>query len=188
MGCLKVSESRDMMTIKELAETLNLPRNKVAYQVSKLDSKHIVKINGINYLDKEAQLLVSEALTDKKNHIVTQEKELVDRQLKQLKEQLESKDSQITQLHRLLDQQQQLTLQSNRQIESLQLQLVQSIEEAHPVVDISKFRESLEYQDEEMEALKQKLEQQIMENELLKEEQIKYQATLNKKWWQKIFL
>ena len=181
-----MSGTSELITIKELADSLNLPKSKISYQVSKLDSDLIIKKGGINYIKKEGQSLIKEAFKSELS-VVMPHDENSKREIKLLKEQLESKDSQITQLHRLLDQQQQLTLQSNHQIETLQMQLVESVENAHPAIDISKFRESLEDQHEEIEQLKLTLEEKREENQILKHELELTNEESKKKWWQRIF-
>jgi len=128
-----MTSKKDMMTIKELADSLNMPKNKINYQVSKLDTKYIVVLNGIKHLTKQGQKLILVSLgidkpfnsSDQLNTDSDDFKHLI----KQQEEQLKSKDSQIEKLHTLLDQQQQLTLQSNKQIEKLQIQLGTTIKE-----------------------------------------------------------
>ena len=47
--------TKELKTIKQLADELGIPKNKVNYQVSKLNRDFIVKINGIKYLKNEAE-------------------------------------------------------------------------------------------------------------------------------------
>lgn len=179
--------SENLLTVKELAERLNVTKNQVNYQCTKLDSQLIVKIKGVNYLKEEAQEIIKKALSQ--TQVVKKEtpSDSHHEQLRQLKNQLEVKDSQITQLYRLLDQQQQLTLQSNRQVEKLQLQLTESFEKDFPVIDVSKLRDSLEEQHKAFEEIKKQLDQKEKENQLLQEEKMQLEKEARKSWLQKIF-
>jgi DNA-binding transcriptional regulator YhcF (GntR family) len=101
VGGMVMETSENLLTVRELAEQLNVSKNQVNYQCSKLDSQLIVKIKGVNYLKEEAQEIIKSALHQ--NQVVKKkETPNINRdQLKQLKDQLEVKDSQITQLYRL---------------------------------------------------------------------------------------
>lgn len=172
--------SKKMMTVRELAENLNVSKAKINYQCSKIDSQLIMKIKGINYLTEEAQEIIKKALTE--NHVATPVtvSDTYEQQLKELKNQLEVKDSQITQLYRLLDQQQQLTLQSNNQIEVLQLQLRESFEKDFPIIDVSKLRDSLEEQHRAFEVIKLQLDEKEKELQEEKSKKSWFQRLLNK--------
>lgn len=78
-------------TIKEFADELGIPKSKVHYQVSKLDSNRIVVLNDFKH------------------------------QIKQLEMQISIKDEQIATLHNLLDQQQQLQLKTQQMLEEKNL-------------------------------------------------------------------
>jgi len=187
VGGMVMETSENLLTVRELAEGLNVSKNQVNYQCSKLDSQLIVKIKGVNYLKEEAQEIIKNALHQ--NQVVKKKEtpNINHDQLKQLKDQLEVKDSQITQLYRLLDQQQQLTLQSNRQVEKLQLQLTESFEKDFPVIDVSRLRDSLEEQHKAFEEIKKQLDQKEKENQLLQEEKIQLEKENRKSWLQKLF-
>lgn len=179
--------SENLLTVRELAEGLNVSKNQINYQCSKLDSQLIVKIKGVNYLKEEAQEIIKNALHQNQVAKKKETPNLTHDQLKQLKDQLEVKDSQITQLYRLLDQQQQLTLQSNRQVEKLQLQLTESFEKDFPVIDVSRLRDSLEEQHKAFEEIKKQLDQKEKENQLLQEEKLELEKMARKSWLQKLF-
>jgi len=130
-------------TIKELADDLNVSKDKIKYQVRKLPRELPVKIDGVTYLNSVAISTILNSMgvkiPSKKqgyNPPVTHElpsENIVDLLKKELKKKdslLVEKDMQINKLldhhgemQKLLDQQQQLTLQSNKQIEKLQNQL-----------------------------------------------------------------
>lgn len=179
--------SENMLTVKELADKLNLSKAKINYQCSKLDSHLIVKNKGINYLTEEAQMLITKAISTTQQVPTNLQVGSTEEYLKELKKQLEVKDSQITQLYRLLDQQQQLTLQSNQQVEKLQLQLTDSYEKDFPVIDVTNLRESLEEQHKAFEVIKEQLDQKEMENQLLHEEKMQLAEMADKTWFQKLF-
>lgn len=115
-------------TIKEFADELGISKNRMNYQVSKLNTDYILKLNGVKYLTSQAQEEIKSSLGIKSsigiNSTLNSELNNFKHQIKQLENQLLSKDEQINKLHDLIDQQQQLTLQANKQIEQLQSQLV----------------------------------------------------------------
>lgn len=187
VGGMVMETSENLLTVRELAEGLNVSKNQINYQCSKLDSQLIVKIKGVNYLKEEAQEIIKNALHQNQVAKKKETPNLNHDQLKQLKDQLEVKDSQITQLYRLLDQQQQLTLQSNRQVEKLQLQLTESFEKDFPVIDVSRLRDSLEEQHKAFEEIKKQLDQKEKENQLLQEEKLELEKMARKSWLQKLF-
>jgi len=184
-----------MMTIKELADSLNMPKNKINYQVSKLDTNYIVVLNGIKHITKQGQSLILESLGIEKPFNLNTElnTELNDFKhlIKQLETQLENKDSQIENLHNLLDQQQQLTLQSNKQIDKLQLQLetvtTTAEEKKEPKVENTPVEESVDNQEQQNDQLKQDLEQKNLENEELKKQVADLQQSSKKGFWQRLF-
>ncbi len=83
-----MAASENMMTVRELAETLNVSKAKINYQCSKIDSQLIVKIKGVNYLTEEAQKLIKKTLIE--NQVTTQVTvpNTNEQQLKELKNQL----------------------------------------------------------------------------------------------------
>lgn len=181
-----------MLTIKELADSLNLPKSKINYQVSKLDNDYIVVLNGIKHLTKDGQILIKQSLG---LHDVFEDSSNLNSNLddfeqlfKHFESQLNAKNQQIDKLHTLLDQQQQLTLQSNKQIDKLQLQL-ETKEEVHNSegVDINKFKESMKHQQQQLDQLKSELEQKNLENEELKETVDKLSKYPKKGFWQRLF-
>lgn len=175
-----------MLTIKELADSLNLPKSKINYQVSKLDSDYIVVLNGIKHLTKDGQNLIKQALgvndvfEDSSNS--NSNLDGFEQLFKHFESQLNAKNQQIDKLHTLLDQQQQLTLQSNKQIDKLQLQLETKEEEKHnsDEVDISNVQQQLDQ-------LKSELEQKKLENEELKVTVEELNQPPKKSFWQRLF-
>ena len=177
---------KGMLTIKELADSLDLPKSKINYQVSKLDSDYIVVLNGIKHLTKDGQTLIKQSLglhdvfedSSKPNSNLDGFEQL----FKHFESQLNAKNQQIDKLHTLLDQQQQLTLQSNKQIDKLQLQLETKEEEKHnsDEVDINNVQQQLDQ-------LKSELEQKNLENEELKVTVEELNQPPKKSFWQRLF-
>ena len=120
----------DLMTVKELADKLDTTKNRVAYQVRKVADDNIKLIDGVQYLNKQAQDQVINAIkqldieqsADIKQE-ETQEKsdnntvinllkqriesleiltETLQAQLEQRDDQLSAKDTQINQLHTII--------------------------------------------------------------------------------------
>lgn len=110
-----------MLTIKELADSLDLPKSKINYQMSKLDSNYIVVLNGIKHLTKDGQRLIKQSLGLKEsiedNPNLNSNLDGFEQLFKHFESQLNTKNQQIDKLHTLLDQQQQLTLQRNKQLD-----------------------------------------------------------------------
>ena len=175
-----------MLTIKELADSLDLPKSKINYQVSKLDSDYIVVLNGIKHLTKDGQNLIKQALgvndifEDSSN--LNSNLDSFEQLFKHFESQLNAKNQQIDNLHTLLDQQQQLTLQSNKQIDKLQLQLETREEEKHisDEVDLSNVQQQFEQ-------LKHELELKNLENEKLKVTVKELTPSPKKNFWQRLF-
>lgn len=118
----------DLMTIKELAEKLDTTKNKVAYQVRKLDVENIEIIKGTQYLNKQAQSIISDAIkqlnsdelnSDKQHESVANDAIVIDllkqrinsleSNIESLNSHLQAKDKQINQLHTIIATQSQQT-------------------------------------------------------------------------------
>lgn len=120
----------DLMTVKQLADKLNTTKNRVAYQVRKMADDNIRLIDGVQYLDKQAQQQVIDAIKQlniddssvgKQQSSIEQHadndaikllkqriesletlRETLQAQLRQLDGQLSAKDVQINQLHTII--------------------------------------------------------------------------------------
>lgn len=132
----------NLMTVKQLADKLGTTKNRVAYQVRKVADEHIRLIDGVQYLSKQAQEQIIEAIkqlnstesTDDKQQSAVEQSadndaikllkqriesletltETLQAQLRQLDGQLSAKDAQINQLHTIIATQAQ---QAGRMIE-----------------------------------------------------------------------
>lgn len=120
----------DLMTVKQLADKLNITKNRVAYQVRKIADDNIRLIDGVQYLDKQAQQQVIDAIkqlniddsADSEQQSTVEQsvdndairllqqriesletlRETLQAQLKQRDGQLSAKDAQINQLHTII--------------------------------------------------------------------------------------
>lgn len=138
--------SEKLKTIKELADELGVSKKKVHYQVSKLDSNLIHRLDGTIYLGNKATKVIKEhigyipdekidtlsiqnryQLDAEKNKLIDEKSEQINylkEQIKNKDEQLSVKDEQIKSLveaqkhtQNLLDQQQQLALKDKNLLE-----------------------------------------------------------------------
>jgi len=177
-----------MLTIKELADSLDLPKSKINYQVSKLDSNYIVILNGIKHLTKDGQRLIKKSLGLKEavrdNPNLNSNLDGFEQLFKHFESQLNAKNQQIDKLHTLLDQQQQLTLQRDKQIDKLQFQLETKENDLSNSEEVEKM--STENQ-QQLIQLKSELEQKNLENEELKETVEKLSDSPKKGFWQRLF-
>lgn len=110
-----------MKTIKQIADDLKVPKDKVKYQVRKLPVNYLVKKGNVTYIKNEGIKRIQENI-GKSYPGNTQEKSgenkegyppiinLLQATIETLQKQLEVKDSQISELLKLNDQQQQLFL------------------------------------------------------------------------------
>lgn len=120
----------ELVTVKQLADKLDITKNRVAYQVRKVADDNIRLINGVQYLNKQAQQQVIDAikqlniddLADSEQQSTVEQtadndaikllkqriesletlRETLQAQLKQRDGQLDAKDAQINQLHTII--------------------------------------------------------------------------------------
>lgn len=183
---------KDMLTIKEFADSLNLPKNKINYQVSKLNDDYIVKINGIKYLTKEVQTLIKQSLdlnepsnlNDKLDTDLNSFKHLFEH----FESQLNSKDQQIDRLQTLLDQQQQLTLQGNKQIDKLQLLLDSDSESSEQLKkQMTDSELMLDVQSRMITQLEEIIEEKTERNKLILHELAELRKKNRTSFWRRLF-
>ena len=120
-------------TIKEIADSLNISKDKARYRVSKLPRDFTYQKGGITYV-KNAGFKAIKAdigtLNDVQERVISHTNNALDslisfleKEVDEKNEQLSKKDYQLEKMQKLLDQQQQLSLQANKQIQQLQEQL-----------------------------------------------------------------
>jgi len=127
-------------TIKEIADNLNITKDKARYRVSKLPRDFTYQKDGITYvknkgfkaIEKDLGVLlnVGEKEVSHSNNVVDSMMSLLKKEIEEKNEQLSKKDYQLEKMQKLLDQQQQLTLQANSQIQQLQEQLALTHEQS----------------------------------------------------------
>ena len=126
--------SENLKTIKELADELGVSKKKIHYQVSKLDSDLIQKLDGTIYLDNRAITAIKEnigyvsktkldsgAIQNRQHldsELDTQNTKLIhekSEQINYLKEQIKNKDNQIS----VKDEQIKSLVEAQKQIQNL---------------------------------------------------------------------
>jgi len=135
-------------TIKEIADNLNITKDKARYRVSKLPRDFTYQKDGVTYVKKKGIKAIEEDLgmllnVGKKefthsNNALDSMMSLLKKELEEKNEQLSKKDYQLEKMQKLLDQQQQLTLQANSQIQQLQEQLALTHEQSEVEEEESK--------------------------------------------------
>lgn len=125
----------DLKTIKELADELGIEKKKVSYQVTKLDSSLVTKLDGKIHLSDVAISMIkanlgildngeftdqSDSELDTFSQYLVAEKEI---QIELLSNENEFLKKQVSELNTLLDQQQQLQLKTQQILEEKTLML-----------------------------------------------------------------
>ena len=199
--------SENLKTIKELADELGVPKKKIHYQVSKLDSHLIQKLDGTIYLDKSAITAIKEnigyvsktkldsgAIQNRQHldsELDTQNTKLIhekSEQINYLKEQIKNKDNQISvkdeQIKSLVEAQKQIQNLLDQQ-QRLALQDKKLLEEYRAENDNLKAlkmpsEDKKENQSqEEVQTLKKQME--ALNDKIKGQEQLNNQVS--KKWW-----
>jgi predicted transcriptional regulator len=117
-----IDEKKELKTIKELADELNVSKDKVKYQVRKLPSEFTSKENGITYITSAGIEVIKGNIVGKTPYSKTSESpnDYLVNQLAFFQKELEKKNNQIEKLHQLLENQQVLnkqTLEDKKQLE-----------------------------------------------------------------------
>lgn len=111
-------------TIKQLADELNVSKDKVKYQVRKLPSELTIKENGITYIKNTGIEIIKENILGKIPNEKTSEfpNNYLVNQLEFLQKEVKDKNNQIEKLHQLLENQQILTKQTLDEKKQLELE------------------------------------------------------------------
>ena len=111
-------------TIKQLADELNVSKDKVKYQVRKLPSELTIKENGITYIKNAGIEIIKENIQGKIPNAKTGElpNDYLVNQLEFFQKELEKKNTQIDHLQQLLENQQILTKQTLDEKKQLELE------------------------------------------------------------------
>lgn len=169
--------SENLKTIKELADELGVSKKKIHYQVSKLDSDLIQKLDGTIYLDNRAITAIKEnigyvsktkldsgAIQNRQHldsELDTQNTKLIhekSEQINYLKEQIKNKDNQIS----VKDEQIKSLVEAQKQIQNLLDQ------QQRLALQDKKLLEEYKAENDSLKALK-------MPTEDTKEEQVEHQ-------------
>lgn len=173
-------------TLTQLANELNVSRDKIIYRYKKLPEEDYFKENNTIYLlNSGIQKIIDDLGDDIKEDEEDAEETQVNPSFDYLVEQLSKKDEQIDQLHKLVDQQQQLNAEDKKLIKEMHqyLSLEAPKEENSSEEDLD---EKLQQKDEQLTQLKEQLQQ----TEALHQEKEALETELaslkqkNKKWYQ----
>ncbi|GAA3017915.1 hypothetical protein [Tetragenococcus solitarius] len=173
-------------TLTQLANELNVSRDKIIYRYKKLPEEDYFKENNTIYLlNTGIQKIIDDLGDDIKENKEDTEESQVNPSFDYLVEQLNKKDEQIDQLHKLVDQQQQLNAEDKKLIKEMHqyLSLEAPKEENSSEEDLDK---KLQQKDEQLAQLKEQLQQ----TEALHQEKEALETELaslkqkNKKWYQ----
>lgn len=130
-------KNQSYMTIKELADELNVSKTAINKKIDETFKEKYVTKNGNRFvIDVSGQKVIKSMF---KEVNANQERKpnqepvfdlvcVLKENLERTEEQLKVKDNQIEALQKLLDQQQVLTLQANQKIEQLEMNLAESEE------------------------------------------------------------
>ena len=130
-------KNQSYMTIKELADELNVSKTAINKKIDETFKKKYVTKNGNRFVidvsgQKVIKSMFKEVNTNQERK--TNQEPVFDlvcvlkENLERTEEQLKVKDNQIEALQKLLDQQQVLTLQANQKIEQLEMNQTESEE------------------------------------------------------------
>jgi DNA-binding Lrp family transcriptional regulator len=108
-------------TIKELADELNVSKDKVKYQVRKLPSEFTSKENGITHIKDIGIEVIRTKLFNKKTSELPSL--YLEKELAFLQNELKDKNNQIEKLHQLLENQQVLNKQMLEEKQQLKIQV-----------------------------------------------------------------
>lgn len=114
-------------TIKQIADELNVNKQRVYRYIKKNHITEAHQKNGVMYYDENAQKQITSYFRRVELENITSEKSLASasfdvilKQSEMLKNELEAKNEQIAQLQKLLDQQQQLNAMTAQKLEMLE--------------------------------------------------------------------
>lgn len=175
-------------TVKEIADELNVSKQKIMYHIKKLDEKKYQKKDNTIYINQSGIEEIYQKLKYKKTSSKKTPKSdslVAKKYIDILEQQLIQKDKQLEENQKLLDQQQKLQLQSNQRIEKLEEQLtlgihiksqkeMSSTEQEKMDKGIEQLKKELEKANDEIDQHQAKLAE--------KEKQIEEDEKINKEW------
>lgn len=205
----------ELITVKQLADKLGVPKSKVSYQSRKLDDSLILQQNGTNYLTERAQLLITQAIHDLMNPPTAEDvAEKATEEVETDTETVESNESEQSEQTEQTDQtnskQSEQTDETNPETEEDEEQDSLSKETSQEMLDLlyewidnlddqievnqeqlEVYHDQLRAKDEQIDKLTQLLNQsqqlqlQQQQQQLKLVEDIEFEKSLT--WWQKLF-
>lgn len=205
----------ELITVKQLADKLGVPKSKVSYQSRKLDDSLILQQNGTNYLTERAQLLITQAIHDLMNPPTAEDVEKkAAEEVETDTETVESNESEQSEQTEQTDQtnskQSEQTDETNPETEEDEEQDSLSKETSQEMLDLlyewidnlddqievnqeqlEVYHDQLKAKDEQIDKLTQLLNQsqqlqlQQQQQQLKLVEDIEFEKSLT--WWQKLF-
>ncbi|GEQ48311.1 hypothetical protein LQF61_07265 [Tetragenococcus koreensis] len=174
-------------TLTQLANELNVSRDRIIYRYKKLPEEDYFKENNTIYLlNSGIQKIIDDLGDDIKEDKEDTEETQVNPSFDYLVEQLNKKDEQIDQLHKLVDQQQQLNAEDKKLIKEMHQYLSLEAPKEENTTEKEALDEKLQQKDEQLTQLQEKVQQ----TEALHQEKEALETELaslkqkNKKWYQ----
>lgn len=205
----------ELITVKQLADKLGVPKSKVSYQSRKLDDSLILQQNGTNYLTERAQLLITQAIHDLMNpptaedvekkaaEEVETDTETVESVESEQSEQTEQADQTNSKQSEQTDEtnpeteededQDSLSKETSQEMLDLLYEWIDNLDDQIEVnqEQLEVYHDQLRAKDEQIDKLTQLLNQsqqlqlQQQQQQLKLVEDIEFEKSLT--WWQKLF-
>lgn len=205
----------ELITVKQLADKLGVPKSKVSYQSRKLDDSLILQQNGTNYLTERAQLLITQAIHDLMNpptaedvekkaaEEVETDTETVESNESEQSEQTEQADQTNSKQSEQTDEtnpeteededQDSLSKETSQEMLDLLYEWIDNLDDQIEVnqEQLEVYHDQLRAKDEQIDKLTQLLNQsqqlqlQQQQQQLKLVEDIEFEKSLT--WWQKLF-
>ena len=205
----------ELITVKQLADKLGVPKSKVSYQSRKLDDSLILQQNGTNYLTERAQLLITQAIHDLMNpptaedvekkaaEEVETDTETVESVESEQSEQTEQADQTNSKRSEQTDEtnpeteededQDSLSKETSQEMLDLLYEWIDNLDDQIEVnqEQLEVYHDQLRAKDEQIDKLTQLLNQsqqlqlQQQQQQLKLVEDIEFEKSLT--WWQKLF-
>ena len=205
----------ELITVKQLADKLGVPKSKVSYQSRKLDDSLILQQNGTNYLTERAQLLITQAIHDLMNpptaedvekkaaEEVETDTETVESNESEQSEQTEQADQTNSKQSEQTDEtnpeteededQDSLSKETSQEMLDLLYEWIDNLDDQIEVnqEQLEVYHDQLKAKDEQIDKLTQLLNQsqqlqlQQQQQQLKLVEDIEFEKSLT--WWQKLF-
>ena len=205
----------ELITVKQLADKLGVPKSKVSYQSRKLDDSLILQQNGTNYLTERAQLLITQAIHDLMNpptaedvekkaaEEVNIDTETVESNESEQSEQTEQADQTNSKQSEQTDEtnpeteededQDSLSKETSQEMMDLLYEWIDNLDDQIEVnqEQLEVYHDQLKAKDEQIDKLTQLLNQsqqlqlQQQQQQLKLVEDIEFEKSLT--WWQKLF-